>query len=194
MVVALIWMLLVGDRQMIDSWWVCSEYTAGLLLGLNPPHLRLLHKWMFSLPRLNSSYSLLLPMWIRSIFVFELVHFIHLQLSNFLICAVLSCSVMSDSLQPHAVLPGRKPHGLLACQAPLSMGILQARILEWVTMPSCRGSSRPRTWTQVFLHCKWILYCLSPGKYKPYIFRFKSTVFFLFVQHSLFSPLMPILD
>ena len=29
-------------------------------------------------------------------------------------------------------------------QAPLSMGILQARILEWVAMPSSRGSSRPR--------------------------------------------------
>ena len=29
-------------------------------------------------------------------------------------------------------------------QAPLSMGILQARILEWVAMPSSRGSSQPR--------------------------------------------------
>ena len=27
---------------MLDSWWVCPEYTAGLLLSLNPPHLRLL--------------------------------------------------------------------------------------------------------------------------------------------------------
>ena len=27
-----------------------------------------------------------------------------------------------------------------SCQAPLSIGILQARILEWVTMPSSRGS------------------------------------------------------
>ena len=29
-------------------------------------------------------------------------------------------------------------------QAPLSMGILQARILEWVAMPSFRGSSQPQ--------------------------------------------------
>ena len=29
-------------------------------------------------------------------------------------------------------------------QAPLSMGILQARILEWVAMPSSRGSSQSR--------------------------------------------------
>ena len=29
------------------------------------------------------------------------------------------------------------------------MGILQARILEWVAMPSSRGSSQLRDWTQV---------------------------------------------
>ena len=32
----------------------------------------------------------------------------------------------------------------VARQAPLSMGTLQARILEWVAMLSSRGSSRPR--------------------------------------------------
>ena len=32
-----------------------------------------------------------------------------------------------------------------ACQAPLSMGILQTRILEWVVMPSSRGSSQLRS-------------------------------------------------
>ena len=37
----------------------------------------------------------------------------------------------------------------VACQAPLSMRILQARILEWVAMPSFRGSSQPRDWIQV---------------------------------------------
>ena len=45
-------------------------------------------------------------------------------------CSVLGLSVMSDS------------------QAPLSMGILQA-ILEWVAMPSSKGSSQPRDQTQV---------------------------------------------
>ena len=34
-------------------------------------------------------------------------------------------------------------------QAPLSMGILQARILEWVAMTSSRGFSSPRDQTQV---------------------------------------------
>ena len=31
----------------------------------------------------------------------------------------------------------------VARQAPLSMGILQAGILEWVVLPFSRGSSRP---------------------------------------------------
>ena len=35
-------------------------------------------------------------------------------------------------------------------QAPLSMGILQEIVLEWVAMPSSRGSSQPRDQTQVF--------------------------------------------
>ena len=52
-------------------------------------------------------------------------------------CAVLSCSV--TSLWPHG----------LAHQAPLSMEILQARILEWVAMPSSRSCSQPRDRTQV---------------------------------------------
>ena len=33
--------------------------------------------------------------------------------------------------------------------APLSIGILQARILEWFAMPSSRRASQPRDWTQV---------------------------------------------
>ena len=37
----------------------------------------------------------------------------------------------------------------VADQAPLFMGIHQARILEWVAMPSSRGSSQPRDQTQV---------------------------------------------
>ena len=35
----------------------------------------------------------------------------------------------------------------VACQAPLSMGILKARILEWVAMPCSRESSQPRDQT-----------------------------------------------
>ena len=32
----------------------------------------------------------------------------------------------------------------VACQALLSLGALQARILKWVAMPSSKGSSQPR--------------------------------------------------
>ena len=44
-------------------------------------------------------------------------------------CAVLSRSVVSDSATPWTV----------AHQAPLSMGILQVRILEWAAMLSSRN-------------------------------------------------------
>ena len=37
----------------------------------------------------------------------------------------------------------------VAHQAPLSMGFLQSRILEWVAVPSPRGSFQPRDRTQV---------------------------------------------
>ena len=36
-----------------------------------------------------------------------------------------------------------------ATYSPLSMGILQAKILEWVAMLPSRGSSQPRDRTQV---------------------------------------------
>ena len=49
----------------------------------------------------------------------------------------------------------------VAHQALLSIGILQAGILEWVAVLSFRGSSPPRDQTQVSLHCRRILYCLS---------------------------------
>ena len=49
------------------------------------------------------------------------------------LCCVLSHLVMSDSATPCTV----------ACQASLSLVILQARILEWVAMPSSRGIPNP---------------------------------------------------
>ena len=47
-------------------------------------------------------------------------------------CAVLSCF---SHVQIFATL------STITLQAPLERGILQARILEWVAMPFCRGSS-----------------------------------------------------
>ena len=56
------------------------------------------------------------------------------------VCTVFSCSVVSSCLQSPWT-PAR--------QAPLSLAILYARKLEWVTMPSSRGPSQPRDRTQV---------------------------------------------
>ena len=52
-------------------------------------------------------------------------------------------------LRVTSVVPDSAPLWTVACQDPLSMGILQTRTLEWVAMPSSRGSSQPRDWTQV---------------------------------------------
>ena len=50
----------------------------------------------------------------------------------------------------------------VAHQVLLSLGILQARILEWAAMPSPRGSSQPRVQTRVsHIAGGWILYHLS---------------------------------
>ena len=53
-------------------------------------------------------------------------------------CSVL-VAVMSDSVTPWTV----------AHQAPLSMGILQARTLEWVAIPFSSKSFQSRDWTWV---------------------------------------------
>ena len=54
----------------------------------------------------------------------------------------------------------------VTCQVPLSMGIPQARILEWVALPSSRGSSQPSDRAKSLQSCP-ILYntadCRLPG-------------------------------
>ena len=73
------------------------------------------------------------------------------------LCAVLSLSVMSDSATPWTT----------ARQPRLSLGILQAGILEWVAMPSFRVSFPSRDQNKSllwFLHCWWICYCWATEK------------------------------
>ena len=56
--------------------------------------------------------------------------------------------------------------------------IFQARILEWVTIPFSRGSSRPRDRTCVsWVSCigKWILCTAPPGKPNVFIERIRAT-------------------
>ena len=71
------------------------------------------------------------------------IYTIHTHIFSCLCCAVLSrfshVQLFATPWTP-------------ACQAPLSVGILQARILEWVAMPSSRGSFQPRDGTQVSLN------------------------------------------
>ena len=55
-------------------------------------------------------------------------------------CAVLSHSVLSDSLQPHGLQPTR----------PLCPRTFPGKNTGVVAMPSSRGSSQPRDWTQVY--------------------------------------------
>ena len=94
-------------------------------------------------------------------------------------------------------------------QAPLSMGILQTRILEWVAMPSSRGSSQPKDQTQVShragrfftiwanreAHCKltffqYISYCKLCRSEHGDAYLFKIILLFSFSK----CPDMEILD
>ena len=52
------------------------------------------------------------------------------------------CSVTTCAVHIHVCLFATL--WTVAHQAPLSVGILQARILEWVALPSPGGSSQPR--------------------------------------------------
>ena len=68
------------------------------------------------------------------------------HLCAFCCCLLVKlCSTLCDPID--STLPGSSVHG-----------ILQARILEWVAMPSSRGSSRPRNSTRVSCIGRQILY------------------------------------
>ena len=57
--------------------------------------------------------------------------------------------VESESVNRSVVSHSLWPPWAVARQAPLSLGILQARTLEWVAIPFSRGSSQLRDRTQV---------------------------------------------
>ena len=88
---------------------------------------------------------------------------------NKLCCAVLSCSVMSDSATPWIV----------AYQAPLSMRILQAKILEWVAISFSRGSSWPRNRTHISCIADGFFTVEPPGKPQVY---FRTMYLFSFLN------------
>ena len=110
----------VGSLSLLQGIFLTQESNRGLL------HCRWilypLSYWVFkrSLP-----YVIMIPIWRPSfgLWFFVLCHFSHVQL--FMI--PMDCSP-----------PGSSIHGTL-----------QTRIVEWVAMPSSRGSSWARDWTQV---------------------------------------------
>ena len=82
--------------------------------------------------------NLVQPLW-RTVCRVLILLFHHPNHANALCCAELLSRVSLF------VNPWTAVH-----QAPLFMGILQARILKWVGMPSSRDSSQPKDQTQVF--------------------------------------------
>ena len=73
----------------------------------------------------------------------------------------VSCSLVSDSLWPHG-LPGSPVHG-----------ILQARTLEWVTIPFSRGSSWLRDQTWVSCIADRFFTTVPPGKPRSWVDKWK---------------------
>ena len=73
----------------------------------------------------------------------------------------------------------------LGCSPPGSSmhGILQARLLEWVSMPSSRGSSQPRDRTcvsYISFAGRQVLYCLHHLGNPVSSLRLEATVFLLY--------------
>ena len=81
--------------------------------------------------------------------IFLLISKLTVGMSEVTCCAVLSRSVVSDSSMDGS-LPGSSVHG-----------ILQARILEWLAMPSSRGIFPTQESNPGLPHCRQILSCLS---------------------------------
>ena len=78
------------------------------------------------------------------------------------------------------------------CSPPASSvhGVFQARTLEWVAMPSCRGPSQPRDGTQVF-RIAGRFFTESPGKPKKvFIISFPKKVK-VKVAQSCLTPATP---
>ena len=127
---------------------LCSEYSGLICFRSDLLALLAVHGALKSLLQLPSSEASIL--WRSAFFMGQLSHPYMttgktIALTN-VSASMLSCSVVSDSLGPR----GLRDSWLPAHQAPLSRGILQARILEWVAMASSRGSSSPRNRTKVF--------------------------------------------
>ena len=69
-------------------------------------------------------------------------------------CLQDSPCVCAKSLQSYLTLCNPTDHGWVPGSSV--HGILQARVLEWVAMPSSRGSSQPEDWTHIsYVYLHW---------------------------------------
>ena len=91
---------------------------------------------------------------VKNILIWKLKKYSSDFLYNWNSIIVHTCSVVSDSVTPWTV----------AHQAPLSTGILQAKILKWVAISYSRGSSQSRNWTWVSYTGRQILYHWATGE------------------------------
>ena len=97
------------------------------------------------------------------------ISFLTLRAHTYLSVCALSCSVMSNSLQPmDCSLPGSSVHG-----------ILQARILEWVAIHFSRGSSwlKDLTWVSCIAGGSFTIWATREALesiYFPQIFALKD--------------------
>ena len=112
-----------------------NENRAILFSALLPSSRRIIHAFIYTVMRLSQ---------VLEILVFNITGVFSMH-----ICQVTqSCPTLWDPMDCGP--SGSSVHG-----------ILQARILERVAMPSSRGSSRPWDWTQVFFFSctgRWVLY------------------------------------
>ena len=113
-----------------------------LISSMVPPHLPELEgQSPFFTPRslIQSGAQHILPLCLHSLC--SALYIVHAK-------SLQSCLTLCDPMDSSP--PGSSVHG-----------ILQARILEWVAMPSSRGSFQPRDWTCVSYFCcigRWVLY------------------------------------
>ena len=109
--------------------------------------------------------------------------FLHLSCLLIPLCmcakSLQSCLTLCDPMD-HS-LPGSSVHG-----------ILQARILQWVAIPTSRGSLRPRDWTRIsYIYLHWqagFLPLVQPGKpvipltYLQFTMKFYASFSYLFLS------------
>ena len=107
-------------------------------------------------------------------------------------------SVLWSMCVPAWICPAlRGPMDYIPLVSPVH-GIIQARMLEWVTVSSSRGSSWPRDWTCVsYVSCidRLSLHHLGSPQFLSYAFSSPAQILWGFFQYnyqSLLFPLQPV--